>query len=248
VGSQQVELRPDREPTVGDSRLQGVLKDICTDAATDNMTLNIIKCATMQFFFGKASPPPPLLTPNGEQVLFVKSMTLLGVTLDSSMKWDTHVANTVSKANSKRYLIVVLKRAGVGVEHLLKFYTTYVRPTLDYAAPVWHPGISAQLSDRLESVQRSSLRTIFPDLSYNRALAATGLPTLHDRRDALCLSFGNKTHSNPDFAHWFPAKRQDCHRHNLRNKNQITMPHCRTQRLKNSPVNFLISLMNRTAL
>ena len=41
-------------------------------------------------------------------------------------------------------------------------------------------------SHKVEAVQRSSLRTVFPDMSYWRALLHTGLPTLYDRKVSLC--------------------------------------------------------------
>ncbi len=225
-------------------RLQGAMDNICEDASTDHMTLNVAKCATMQISFARTPPPPPEILANGETVPLVNSVTLLGVTISDSMKWDMHIENFTTKANSKRYFLVVLKRAGVTTNHLLKFYTTFVRPGVENAAPVWHSGLAARLSDKVEMVQRSSLRTIFPDKSYREALLATGLLTLHARRVELCLTFAKSVHGNPDFSHWFPAQRQDCHRHNLRNNHRISDPPCRTKRLKNSPVHHLISLIN----
>ena len=89
------------------------------------------------------------------------------------------------------------------------------------------------------SIQRSSLRTIFPDLSYRQALLHTRLPTLHDRRVNLCRTFAASSLTNADLARWFPSRRGDCHTYNLRNNHQRGLPRM-TKRLENSPANYII--------
>ena len=93
----------------------------------------------------------------------------LGLTLAQSLNWNAHFftsehwesgarhsgnsyQNIVFKANTKTYFLVVLGRAGTSVEELVKFYTTFIRPGLQYAAPGWHPGLTQQLSDSVERV------------------------------------------------------------------------------------------------
>ena len=44
-----------------------------------------------------------------------------------------------------------MKRAGVHADLLLRFYVTFIRPMVEYATPVWHPGLTQHLSDQLES-------------------------------------------------------------------------------------------------
>ena len=77
--------------------------------------------------------------------------------------------------------------------YLLKFYTTFVRPGLEYAAPAWHPGLTQQLSHSIERVQSSALHIIYPELTYCQALSRTGLPTLHSRREQLCCVLLNRS-------------------------------------------------------
>ena len=189
--------------TAGESRttlnntphLQQTMNTICEEASEDHMSLNIPKCATMQFHVGLSSPPPPDITANGQVVSLVTSAKLLGVTIQSTLKWDQQVDNMTAKANSKRYVLTVLRRAGMQTR-LIQFYTTFVKPTFEYAAPVWHASIKAKQRDQLEAVQRSALSTIYPDQSYRRALLHTGLPTLHDRRVNLHLSHGELVLTN----------------------------------------------------
>ena len=67
------------------------------------------------------------------------------------------------------------------------------------------------------SIQRSSLRTTFSDLSYRQALFHTRLPTLRDTRVNLCRTCAASSLANADLAHCFPSRRSDCHSYNLRN-------------------------------
>jgi len=151
--------------TAPNSSLPGVMNNISIQASCDHMTLNVSKCGLMQLGFGRDPPPLPQITVHEQNVPITTSMTLLGVTISPSLNWDTHIKNIVSTANTKRYFLVVLRRAGTSSEQLIKFYTTFIRPGLEYAAPVWHPGLTQRLSDSIERVQSSSLHTVYPDLT-----------------------------------------------------------------------------------
>ena len=151
-----------------------------------------------------------------------------------------------SKANTKRYFFVVLRRAGTSLEQLVKFYTTFIRPGLGYRAPVWHPGLTRQFLDIIERVQSSSLHIVYPDLGYGRVLEKTGLPALHARREQLCLGFAQSLYTNDQFTDWFPPQRQPLQGWNLRNKSAVTVPKCKTNRTLNSPLNYLARLLNNS--
>ena len=131
------------------------------------------------------------------------SMKLPRVTVQHDLKWNEHVDSMISKISARKYFVVVLQWAGVQTKDLIKFYCSVMRPVLEYAAPVWHPGLTCQQSDMLGCVQRHVLRLMFPDSSYRDALHATGLQTLHHRRETLCLNFAlSLLHS--EFKDWLP--------------------------------------------
>lgn len=53
------------------------------------------------------------------------------------------------------------------------FYTTVIRPVLEYASVVWHHSITAAQTDRLEALQKRAIRIISPvvyDMPYHIAL------------------------------------------------------------------------------
>ena len=189
--------------------MQPIMESISNQATRDHMTLNAAKCAIMQVSFGKTPPPALHILANDQEIATVTTMTLLGVTFTSNLRWDTHIQNLISRANSKRYLLTVLRRAGTTTAQLLRFYLTFIRPGVEYAAPVWHSSISQTQSNSLERVQSSSLRVMWPDLSYRRALEVSGLPTLHSRRENLCRKFAHSLHGNEHFRGWFPPQRHE---------------------------------------
>ena len=113
-----------------------------------------------------AKDQPPLLSLCGATVEQVSVFKLLGVHVSSDLKWTKHTVAVVSKAASRLYFLKQLRRADVPTRDLLHFYTTVVRPVLEYACPVWHPGLTAAHCELLESVQKRAIRIIYPDANY----------------------------------------------------------------------------------
>jgi len=67
-------------------------------------------------------------------------------------------------------------------------YTSIIRSVLEYACPVWHPGLTKKPSKDIECVQKRCLKLLFPALSYTESLTKFGLKRLDDRRDMITQS------------------------------------------------------------
>jgi len=104
---------------------------------------------------------PPSVTLSGAPVDRVTSFKLLGVNVAIDLKWGLHVDAITSKAASRLHFLKQLKLAGAGRDDLLCFYTTVIRPVLEYACPVWHSSLTAAQAKSLESIQRRAMRVIF---------------------------------------------------------------------------------------
>ena len=65
------------------------------------------------------------------------------------------------------------------VENLIRAFTTYVRPMLEYCSPVWSP-VSVSLIDQLESVQRRFTKRLsgLRSLTYDERCARLGINRL----------------------------------------------------------------------
>ncbi|KAI8517678.1 hypothetical protein Bbelb_036950 [Branchiostoma belcheri] len=105
--------------------------------------LNPVKCKVMVIYFMRNSPPPPQLSVGPSYLEVVQFAKVLGVILQADLKWSAHVNSIVSKANRRLYLVRVLKKHGLNDNDLVLVFCGFVRPLLEYACPVWHPGLTS---------------------------------------------------------------------------------------------------------
>jgi len=127
----------------------------------------------------------------------VQTFKLIGVVISSDLSWEPHIKYLLSKIAKRIYCIRLLVRAGVGKADIIGVYVSIIRSDLEYACPVWHPGLSKQQSDDIENIQRRCLKILYPSLTYSEILAATHLDTLSERRHRLTREFFNEI-KNPD--------------------------------------------------
>jgi len=109
--------------------------------------------------------------------------------VSSDLKLTDYVDAITSKAASRLFFLKQLRRADVPPRDLLHFYTTVVRPVLEYACPVWHSGLTIAQSDLLESVQKRGICIVYPDADYLTSLIVAGIDTLCERREVLTAKF-----------------------------------------------------------
>ncbi len=161
-------------------------------ADNNDMVVNLNK--TKEMIMGppsKISNLPPLEVPTG-RIERANTVKLLGVHLDANFFWKSHVEAIVSKATQRLYFLKQLKRAGVPHRQLLYFYTTAIRPVLEYAAPVWHHLLTKTQTDEIEAIQRRSVRIIYSctyDMPYMSALYYADISSLASRREQLSRNF-----------------------------------------------------------
>ena len=111
------------------------------------------------------------------------------------------------KTSKKLFLLTHLRRSCAQPDDLVAIYTAIIRPTLEYACPVWSTGLGKTLIKNIESIQRRALKIIYPNLSYADAMSTAKLCSLEDRRDQLCKRFFNKMKDNDNkLHHLLPAK------------------------------------------
>ena len=60
---------------------------------------------------------------------------------------------------------------------------------VEYACPVWHTNLLKYLSDNIEIIPKLCLKTICPCFTYEDILQMVNIPTLHDRRNAICKAY-----------------------------------------------------------
>jgi len=139
---------------------------------------------------------------------------LLGVTVDDTLKWKSHVNSICAKASSRLFFLKILKRSSLSTGDLLCFYTSAVRPVLEYACPVWHNSLTNEQCHQIESIQRRALKIICGQnyTGYNEICSNFKLSSLSDRRSELCKAFFEN--SNKGCLHYLlpPPRPHSVHR------------------------------------
>ena len=112
----------------------------------------------------------------------------MGVVLRSDLSWSSNTAYLVKRANTKLWCLRRLKKFGASPTDLLDVYFKQIRSILEYAVPVWHPGLTGEDRLEIERVQKSALCIILGQnyKSYRAALKTLAIETLFQRRQKLC--------------------------------------------------------------
>ena len=106
----------------------------------------------------------------------------LGILVDRNLKFDSHMAQVVSKSNQ---ILGLINRSFVykDIYTVKKLYLALVRPHLEYGNIIWSPKYRKDI-DRIERVQRRATRMVeeLRQLPYEERLRRMELPSLVYRR------------------------------------------------------------------
>ena len=133
---------------------------------------------------------------HGHNLDTVHTAKYLGVTLQHQMTWDTHINETLNKANrTLGFLRRNLKISSSSIKE--KAYKALVRPLLEYASAVWDPYTQKNI-DKLEAIQRRAARFVLNRYhntsSVSRLIEQLGWPSLAQRRRTTRLGTLYKIH------------------------------------------------------
>ena len=110
-------------------------------------------------FWQQEIPDDDLFIAN-QQLAVVDKVKLLGVIIRDDLKLHGQVENMCTKANQKFFMLCKLKEAGFSSQEIVTIYKGYMRPVLEYAAPLWHPGLTHKQVDQVENIQKRVCRHI----------------------------------------------------------------------------------------
>jgi hypothetical protein len=198
------------------------------------MQLNASKCKELVISFTKPEKEFPRLKIISGQIETVNHARILGLTISKDLKWNQHITNIVKKANKRIYFIIQLKRAHVPEADIIKFYTTCVRPVMEFSCQVFHFALPSYLSNALERVQKRVLSIIYPLTGYADCLQKSGIKPLSDRRVDACEKLFNEITTTPAAnmhnhipSRYFPN-------YDLRHSRSFVVPQTKTNRFRNS--------------
>ena len=119
------------------------------------MDLNVNKCKVKCLSRSKLFARPRYAF-GSDPLEIVDCYKYLGVTISNDLSWKKHTDLTVSKATIMSGFV---KRLVISRDPLIqtKLFCALVRPIIEYACPVWFPGLNT-LQHSMESVQRRFTR------------------------------------------------------------------------------------------
>ena len=176
-------------PRGGSGNVQSAVNDVQNQSYALKFILNDDKCKEIKIHtFNKCNANQQLrpVTINGKQAELIFESKVLGLTIRSDLKWNSHKDNIVKKASKRLYFLRQMKHAKVSISEMICFYCTCIRSIVEYASPAFHYAIPNYLCKHSEQTQRRAMRIIFPTKSYVEPLFHSKLLTLEVRHQRTC--------------------------------------------------------------
>ena len=169
---------------------------------------------------------------------------ILGIKITNDLRWDVHISDVTRRASGRLFMLSMLKRHGLCVKDLVTVYVGFIRPLLEYAVPVWHPGLTEKQHYALKCIQRRACKIMlgYTYSHYKEALITCNIPELKLRRDKICLDFAKKLYTSTEFRTWLPKLRSEATGRTLRNAQKMTTQKSRTNRYLKSPISSMTHL------
>ena len=246
IGPPNLHEIPGLSLPVDQSILQHQLADLADFTLRNKMKINNKKTKIIPFNFSKKFDfLPQLHFPNCDPIEVIYETRLLGVTITSNLSWTAHVDGITKRATQKLWVLIRFKSLGGTSDQLTTVYQTRVRSTLEFAAPVFHSGLTKDQSRHIESVQKKAFAVILGRnyTSYESALSLLKLERLDIRRVNLCHSFALKSAKSSRHQSMFPPNPH--YRQNMRNPKPYMEHSCNTSRYFSSPIPYLARLLNK---
>ena len=132
-----------------------------------------------------------------------------------------------------------------------------LRPVTEYAAPLWHSGLTKSQSNKLENLQKKALGLIFgikykdfkryyrvngEDKDYETALDYLKMTTLKKRREILTSKFAIDTAKNERHEGFFESKSPI--KYNTRSNVNFKEKFCVTERYRQSAIPYMSRMLN----
>ena len=170
---------------LSDSKLQRNLYNIEEFTIKNQMKINENKSKVMIFNMSKKYDfPPEVSFKNGEYLEYLKETRLLGIQLQTSLKWNSNTSAIYKKCMSRMWLLRRMKRLNLDQDLILDYYLKEIRPLTEQGVIVWNSGLTRNQINDLEKVQKVALMIILGgrNFDYSSACKNFGISELSSRR------------------------------------------------------------------
>ena len=139
-----------------------------------------------------------------------------------------------------------LKKLNLPFRDLVTIYVGtvgYIRPILEYCASALHSSITVEQNNNLEKIQRRVRKIIvwLSYVTYSNACQVCNLPTLDERRLALCRKFTISL-SN----HSIGQTKKKTHSYISSPYSHLSAIPIQNNKVENSPLSFLVDIINKS--
>ena len=149
------------------------------------MRFNAGKCQILQVYRGQGLVH--FYTPCGQVLSVVEEAKYLGVLISDDLSWSPHISSITGKAASTQGFL----RRKCPAQLKERAYIAFVRPTLDYASPIWDPFLKRDINNL--DINRRAARFVtgdyHPIASVSSIPRSLGWSDLKDHRHDTRLAF-----------------------------------------------------------
>jgi hypothetical protein len=186
---------------------------------------------------------PQLSIAEGQNLEVVYEQKLVGMVISSDMRWDSHVAYTIKRVNSKIWELARFKRLGAARDKMVTYYTLKIRSILMFGAACYHSALTLKLRRRLEQQQKKCLKIILGSQykNYENARNITQLPELEALREETCFKWAVKAQSSPQHSHLFNVNQSEA---DTRHRDEFLEPQCQGERYYSSAIPAMTRALN----
>ena len=223
--------------------LQLYLNDAEDFMTRNKMKINPNKTKIIKFNLSRKNDFPPEFHLSNDQTLEVVShVKLVGLFVSHDLKWQMNTDYICSRGSQKLWILRRLTKYNLDEFKILDVYKKEVRSILEYAAPVWHSGLTQQQSKQIERIQKQAFKIILGHeyISYDVACTILAMEPLHIRRTQLCLNFAKKDLKKSKS--FFMKVTKPTQTRSI--KKLVKENNCRTKRFQNSSIPYMSKLLN----
>ena len=210
-----------------------------------NMILNTNKSYVMRFNFSRKKDFFPKVEVNGEVLQVVLQSKILGIVVENTLKLRAHVEYICNKARRKIFILTNMMSLSLEYKIILDVYLKEIRPIIEYGAVVFHSGLTRELSNDLENIQRNIFKILSKYIkvkfSYTEACIFFEVDFLFSRRQDLCYNWVKRYLKEHGDQGLFLKRNKRKLRGNIK---VFQEPKYKTLRFFNSPVNYLTLVAN----
>ena len=203
------------------------IKSFTNWCKVNQLSLNVSKTKEQIFYFrNRKEYAYENIEIKNQNVEIVDNFKYLGITIDSTLKFKSHVNNITSKAYQRMYILRKLRSFNVSNKTMVQIFKSLVLSIITFSMSVWYGSCGVKEKSKIQKVSNECSKIINSKLQpinkeYIEAIERKACSIVSSRKHPLNSEF--KT---------LPSGRR------------FTQPRCRTNRYKSTFIPSAISNLN----